>query len=210
MWYLILEKCALFINLDKIYRWEHVILATLIAYIYVLNPKYLSTYSLCHQALIPILCKHLCKQTHVLRSPQNKVRDGCNHQQSQSRDLFTSLQITCWGIFPASVNRCFFFSAVNSSIHLSFCHGGMESPAVKWRIKSSKCINAVLGLLPKATQTIISNLHSVSAQFVNTNRYIAFLKLNEMSINVEIFSFGTQTQPLRVLKAELQTLTTAS
>lgn len=95
MWYLILEKCALFINLDKIYRWEHVILATLIAYIYVLNPKYLSTYSLCHQALIPILCKHLCKQTHVLRSPQNKVRDGCNHQQSQSRDLFTSLQITC-------------------------------------------------------------------------------------------------------------------
>lgn len=86
----------------------------------------------------------------------------------------------------------------------------MESPAVKWRIKSSKCINAVLSLLPKATQTIISNLHSVSAQFVNTNRYIALLKLNEMSINVEIFSFGTQTQPLRVLKAELQTLTTAS
>lgn len=66
----------------------------------------------------------------------------------------------------------------------------MESPAVKWRIKSSKCINAVLGLLPKATQTIISNLHSVSAQFVNTNSYTALLKLNEMSINVEIFSFG--------------------
>lgn len=182
----------------------------LIAFLYVLNPKSLSTHFLCHQTLIPILCKHYCKQTHVLQYPQNNVRDGCNHQQSQSRSLFTSLQIICWGIFPTPVNRCFFFSAVNLSIHLSFCHGGMESPAVKWRIKSSKCINAVLGLLPKATQTIISNLHSVSAQFVNTNSYTALLKLNEMSINVEIFSFGVQIQPLHVLKAALQTLNTAS
>lgn len=143
------------------------------------SSKCLSTHILCHWSLIPCLYESLCKQTDLLQSPQNKIQDGCKHQQSQSRVLFTYLQITCWGILSASVNSCFAFSAANSSIHPSVCPGGMENPAVKWGIKSRECIKAAhtVCCLKLHSLACISNQHSVLVQFVSMNSYTCSTKI---------------------------------
>lgn len=179
IWY---WKCSLLFNyLDKIHTDGGVLFWPLSeknfpVWVFVCkSSKCLFMHILCHRPLIPCLCQSLCKQTDLLQSPQSKIQDGCKHQHCQSRVLFTYLQITWWGIFPASVSSCFAFFAANSSASVSV---GMANPGVKWGIKPRECINVVhtVCCLKLCCSAPVS---SALAQFLSIHSYTALLKLND-------------------------------